>query len=309
LIALGIFSPVLTLVLFAISQNGQGVFNADVFFTTIALLTLVTHPANMVMTIIPRAVASLATFERIEAYLTQQSLQDQRVTKMPPAKGGKYNLHPGQRLAIVLENVKILLRSRSRPVLQNVNFHINEGSVGSGKSTPAMAILGERIPCEGTVAVADRNIAFCSSSVWLPNASVRDVICGGSTPVDMEWYRTVIKACSLNLDLESMVLGDMTLVGSGGINVSGGQKSRIVMLSTHTLLAIVLTELPRPLLVLYSRCHIMVLDDPFSAVDGAVESNIIDALLCPEGLLRKLRPTVFLVANGGTCLMILYFLN
>ncbi|KAJ5885922.1 uncharacterized protein N7473_008596 [Penicillium subrubescens] len=49
----------------------------------------------------------------------------------------------------------------------------------------------------------------------------------------------------------------------------------------------------------------MVLDDPFSAVDGAVESNIIDALLCPEGLLRKLRPTVFLVANGDQVVLLI----
>jgi ABC-type multidrug transport system fused ATPase/permease subunit len=53
----------------------------------------------------------------------------------------------------------------------------------------------------------------------------------------------------------------------------------------------------------------MVLDDPFSAVDGAVESNIIDALLGPEGLLRKLRSTVFLIANGGTLPHNFHFLN
>ncbi|KAF3400200.1 Multidrug resistance-associated protein 1 [Penicillium rolfsii] len=297
--ALGIFSPVLTLVLFALSRDGQDAFNADVVFTTIALLGLVTHPANMIMTIIPRAVASLANFERIQAYLTQEALQYQRLTKMPTAEGGKYNLQPGQRLAIVLENIKIQLRSSSRPVLEDVSFHMSEGSifvcsgaVGSGKSTLAMAILGEIIPTQGTVAVADRRIAFCSSSVWLPNGSIRAVICGGSTTVDMKWYQTVIKACCLNPDLDSMVDGDMTLVGSGGMNLSGGQKSRIVILVKALARAV------------YSRCHIMVLDDPFSALDGTVESNIIDALLGPEGLLRKLRSTVFLVANGDQVVLL-----
>lgn len=221
--------------LFAVSRNTQAVFNADVVFTTIAILGLVTHPANMVMTIIPRAVASLANFERIQAYLIQGSLKDQRVTELSPPGGDTCNLQTGQRLAIVLENVKIQLRSSSRPTLQDVNLQMEEGSIficsgpiGSGKSTLAMTILGEIIPTEGRIAVANRNIAFCSSLVWLPNASVRDIICGGSTKFDVEWYRTVIQACSLNEDLESLVAGDETLVGSGGINVSGGQKSRIV---------------------------------------------------------------------------------
>jgi ABC-type bacteriocin/lantibiotic exporter with double-glycine peptidase domain len=192
----------------------------------------------MIMTIIPRAIASLANFERIQAYLVQGSLKDQRITKLSSTRGGTHNRQPRQRFAILLENVKVQLNSNPRPVLQNVNFHMNEGAVficsgpvGSGKSTLAMAILGEIIPTEGRIAVTDKNIAFCSPLVWLPNVSIRDAICGSSTKVDIEWYQTVIRACSLKADLESLAAGDMTLVGSGGINVSGGQKSRIVSFS------------------------------------------------------------------------------
>ncbi|OOQ83629.1 putative multidrug resistance protein [Penicillium brasilianum] len=286
---LGIFSPVLTLILFAVFRSTKDVFNADVVFTTIALLGLVTHPANMIMTIIPRAIASLANFERIQAYLIQGSFKDERVTKLSSTGGGTHSRQPGQRPAVVLENVKVQLHSNPRPVLQNVNFHINEGAificsgpVGSGKSTLAMAILGEIIPTEGRIAVTDKTIAFCGPLVWLPNVSIRDAICGSSTNVDIEWYQTVIQACSLKADLESLAAGDMTLVGSNGINVSGGQKSRIALARA-----------------VYSRSHIMVLDDPFSAIDGAVETNILNALLGPEGILRKLRSTVLLIVNGA----------
>lgn len=225
----------MTLVLFAVFRSTKDVFNADVVFTTIALLGLVTHPANMIMTIIPRAIASLANFERIQSYLIQGSLKDQRVNRFSSTGGGTHSRQPGQRPAIVLENVKVQLHSNPRPVLQNVNFHINEGAificsgpVGSGKSTLAMTILGEIIPTEGRIAVTDKTIAFCGPLVWLPNVSIRDAICGSSTNVDIEWYQTVIRACSLKADLESLAAGDMTLVGSNGINVSGGQKSRIV---------------------------------------------------------------------------------
>ncbi|KAJ5797178.1 uncharacterized protein N7518_005718 [Penicillium psychrosexuale] len=275
---LGIFSPVLTLILFAVSRNAQDVLNADTVFTSIALLGLVTHPANMVMTIIPRAIASLANFERIQAYLTQGSLADER---------SKDKLQPDRRLAFELENVTVQLSS-SHSVLRNVNFQMTEGSIaicsgpiGSGKSALALTILGEINLTEGKITVSDDSIAFCSPSAWLPIASIRDVISGQSSEFDADWYQTVIQACSLNTDLESLVDGDMTWVGSGGINLSGGQQARIALARA-----------------VYSRCRTMILDDPFSAIDPAVESQIVKALLGPEGLLRKMESTVFLITHG-----------
>lgn len=65
--ALGMFAPVLTLTLFAILAEIQGrQLDARTAFTTTALLIMITHPANMVMTIIPRAIASFSSFERIQ---------------------------------------------------------------------------------------------------------------------------------------------------------------------------------------------------------------------------------------------------
>lgn len=49
----------------------------------------------------------------------------------------------------------------------------------------------------------------------------------------------------------------------------------------------------------YSRCCTMVLDDPFSPIDAAVESQIFHALLGPEGILRKMKSTVFLITRGS----------
>lgn len=55
--ALGIFTPAITLVIFAIMSYFRGeTLDAEAAFTTVAILTMVTHPANMVMTIIPRIV-------------------------------------------------------------------------------------------------------------------------------------------------------------------------------------------------------------------------------------------------------------
>ncbi|PWI72127.1 multidrug resistance-associated protein [Purpureocillium lilacinum] len=59
--AVGIFTPVVTVVLFALVAAAQGVqLDAKTTFTTTAILAVVTHPANMIMTIVPRAIAALA---------------------------------------------------------------------------------------------------------------------------------------------------------------------------------------------------------------------------------------------------------
>ncbi|KAH7028788.1 ABC transporter type 1, transmembrane domain-containing protein [Microdochium trichocladiopsis] len=74
--ALGIFSPSITLAIFATLSSMNGLaFNTETAFTAIAVLGLVTHPANMVMTIVPRAIATLAGFERIQAYLIKHYIR------------------------------------------------------------------------------------------------------------------------------------------------------------------------------------------------------------------------------------------
>jgi ATP-binding cassette subfamily C (CFTR/MRP) protein 1 len=64
--ALGIFSPAITLVIFAAISGARGrSLDTETAFTTMAILSMVTHPANMVITIVPRAVAAYAGLERI----------------------------------------------------------------------------------------------------------------------------------------------------------------------------------------------------------------------------------------------------
>ncbi|GKZ39898.1 hypothetical protein AbraIFM66950_001555, partial [Aspergillus brasiliensis] len=74
---LGIFAPVLILVFYALS-SGNGGLHANDVFTSIALLAMVTHPANMVMTLVPRAVGIMANFTRIETYISRSSVVDSR---------------------------------------------------------------------------------------------------------------------------------------------------------------------------------------------------------------------------------------
>lgn len=84
--ALGMFAPVITIVLAAKGEglglggsgDGKKGLDTETAFTAVAILGMVTHPANMVMTIVPRIVAAFASFERVQAFLTDESRSDER---------------------------------------------------------------------------------------------------------------------------------------------------------------------------------------------------------------------------------------
>ncbi|CAG8955431.1 hypothetical protein HYFRA_00010296 [Hymenoscyphus fraxineus] len=284
--ALGIFSPAITLVFFAaISGAREQKLDTETAFTTIAILSMVTHPANMVMTIVPRVVGSFAGFDRIQTFLLQPLLHDTRgnLTKgvSDPASGHLIDLGP----AITMQDIHIGHKIR---VLNNISLEVAAGSmtiisgqVGSGKTTLLRTILGEIIPAHGTVRVSTRKISYCAQKPWLPSSCIREVIHGMDGEVDIKWYHEVIEACCLTHDLEAMPDGDGTQVGSRGLNLSGGQKQRVALARA-----------------LFARCDIILLDDCFSGLDGETEKNVFENLLGSRGLLRKLKTAVILVSNS-----------
>lgn len=104
------------------------------------------------------------------------------------------------------------------------------GSVGCGKSTFFKCLAGETPVLEGELFIKYPDLALCEETPWLANASIRSNIIGEdlSSTFDHDWYRTVVCACALDLDLKMMPAGDETSVGSKGSNLSGGQRQRIV---------------------------------------------------------------------------------
>jgi len=71
----------------------------------------------------------------------------------------------------------------------------------------------------------------------------------------------ILKIVCLDEDLKGMKDGINTLVGNGGVKLSGGQQARVALART-----------------LYRRTPIVILDDPFSAVDMKTERQIIENL-------------------------------
>lgn len=179
----------------------------------------------MVMTLIPRAISVMSNFDRIQTYISQPSIQDQRESSP----------HGSIQQLAKIQDVSIQPASLANPIIHDVSQSLDRGeilicagAVGSGKTTLAMAILGEVTPIKGSISVSSKNIAYCAQGSWLPSVAIREAISGQPLDLDIEWYNTVIEACGLLSDFDSFVGGDMALIENNGMNLSGGQKQRIV---------------------------------------------------------------------------------
>eukprot|EP01022_Parablepharisma_sp_SALTPOND_P032721 TRINITY_DN860_c0_g1_i1.p1 TRINITY_DN860_c0_g1~~TRINITY_DN860_c0_g1_i1.p1 ORF type:complete len:1395 (-),score=158.52 TRINITY_DN860_c0_g1_i1:4121-8305(-) len=125
------------------------------------------------------------------------------------------------------------------------------GVVGSGKSSLANAMIGEMITLGGKVRY-NGTIAFIAQNAWIMNGTLRENIIMDQ-PYDKEKYERTLTLCELNEDLLTFPKGDLTEIGSKGINLSGGQKQRVAIARA-----------------VYSDADIYIIDDCLSALDPHV---------------------------------------
>ncbi|KAH1471661.1 hypothetical protein KXX06_006823, partial [Aspergillus fumigatus] len=163
-------------------------------------------------------------------------------------------------------------------VLNNINTQIPAasltmviGPVGSGKSTFCKALLSKIPFSQGSVVMSTppRHVGFCEKTAFLWNGTIRENIVG-FTPFDRERYDQVIEATSLRFDLATLLQGDQTNIGSGGVALSGGQKQRL----SHAR-------------ALYLPSDFLILDDVFSGLDADTEEQVFRQVFGPDGLLRR----------------------
>ena len=237
--------------------RGSSGLDVNTAFTSIAIIGMVTLPANMFMVLLVNLASIISSADRVQKYLLTPDRVDQRIfTKSSQhAVNGSYQANGdtealAQQLSVdddseedsilTIDEATVRPAPTADPVLKSINLAVKPGSlvvcsgaVGTGKTTLAKAILGDLPPDSGVISASIGRIAYCAQSPWLINGTVKRLICGPDSQgqVDEEWYRKVVQACDLEEDLEQLPNGDETIIGSRGITLSGGQRQRVVSIA------------------------------------------------------------------------------
>ena len=161
------------------------------------------------------------------------------------------------------------------PIFEDVSFSAQPGdiigvtgSVACGKSTLGRVFLCER-PYGGSVRIGGRELSELSPreaastvgylghdpELW--NDTVEENVLCGEAGDAMRF----LALTALDGEVRAMEQGLQTVVGSGGVRLSGGQAQRLALART--------LAHPRPVLVL---------DDPFSALDRRTEDEVFARL-------------------------------
>ena len=140
------------------------------------------------------------------------------------------------------------------------------GEVASGKTALGLALTG-LLPYFGSAELCGKELSEYAQFERSLSVSymghdpqlLTDTIYENITLGDGGDISEILRLVCFDEDLKSMPSGESTLVGAGGVRLSGGQRARIALARA-----------------LYRESRLVILDDPFSAVDMETESRIVE---------------------------------
>ncbi|CDW52939.1 ABC membrane and ABC tran domain containing prote in [Trichuris trichiura] len=237
----------------------------EVAFVSLALFNLLRFPMTMLPMLIVYIMQASVSNKRLKKFFAAEEVDATVVQKLQ---------NPDYAISFRNATFSWDKESEEATTLRELNLDIPRGKcvaiigrVGAGKSSVCSAILGEMHKLEGSVAVQG-TISYVPQQAWILNATVRDNILF-TKPNRPSFYTQVVKACSLDVDIEEMSEKSDTEIGEKGINLSGGQKQRLSIARA-----------------VYQSTDIYLFDDPLSAVDSRVGRHIFDNVIGRKGLLK-----------------------
>ena len=307
-------SPISTFMVYIIQARSSGeIFDVSRAFTTLSLLSIMTQPLNSLLQSVPGLEGAVGCFDRIGQFLSSEEQKDFRDVKRCDVDRAESQTL-SQTLVDDSEAIELetrIARPRSKQpaseqpiiritqgcfswgehkdILTDVNITIPRGRltcivgpVASGKSTLCQALLAETRASKGQIELfaSSKEIAFCHQTAHLINGTIRENIIGFSK-LDEAWYETVLRVCALWEDVYAMPKQHDTAVGSGGVNLSGGQRQKVAIARA-----------------IYARKEILVLDDVFSGFDAGSEQHVFHNVVGPDGLARKQGMTVIFATHA-----------
>lgn len=198
-----------------------------------------------------------------------------------------------------INSVSLILPQQDKPLLRGVNLELQPatlnaivGPSGSGKSTLCRMLIGALEPTSGSVrldGVAMRNwdltqlgqnVGYLAQSVELLHGSVKDNIARMGQPDDEEVVAAAQLAGCHDL-INTLPQGYDTVIGPGGLKLSGGQAQRVGFARA-----------------IYGLPKLIVLDEPNANLDSEGDASLHESLL----RLRDLGATVVIITHRPAAL-------
>eukprot|EP01084_Bolivina_argentea_P308100 532648_1 len=224
------------LMIFIILMVYQFVFNNTVKTTTIIYLIMTAYIAQTLSRWAPGCIASFGIIvlstKKIDEFLNKTS----KISYIND-NYKQTNTNCNQ----VLEINNAFFKWSNDFMLKDISLKIDKGkliaiigTVGSGKSSLIQAILGEMKCIKGNINYnlnVNNGFGYCSQTPYIENGTFRDNIIM-NLEFNEEKYKKCIFSADLYSDLKQLPNGDLTLIGTQGVNISGGQAVRICFART-----------------------------------------------------------------------------
>lgn len=238
-------------------------WTVGVFSTYAAMFTAMAVKASKAAKLFNSVQKSQISWKRIKPYLTEYKTKDISV-----------NIN-NKATALSAHNLSFTYEENKENIIDNISFDGKQGeiigitgAIATGKSTLGLSLLG-LYAYVGSIKIDGKELKNYSeyerskmiSYLGHKPQLLSDTIYNNITFGNKQDISSVLKDVCFDKDLMAMPNRENTLVGNSGVKLSGGQQARIA--------------LARALL---NKNKIIILDDPFSAVDMKTEEKIIENL-------------------------------
>jgi ABC-type multidrug transport system fused ATPase/permease subunit len=190
-------------------------------------------------------------------------------------------IHEGFDSEIQISAVSFTYPKQSQKAISDITIRIQPGTStaivgpsGAGKTTFIDVLLGVLDPDEGKVLISGLSplfavakwpgaVSYVPQDVVIASGTVRDNVALGYPPeaVTDDLVMSALKVANLDEFVANLPNGIDTEVGERGAKLSGGQRQRLGIARA-----------------MFTRPHLLVLDEATSSLDGETEASISDAI-------------------------------
>lgn len=238
----------------------DGSWTIGVFSTYMILFVSIAIKASKASKLFNSIQKSQVSWKRIKPYLSEYKKKETSCD---------INLETTN---LSVTNLSFNYAENNKNIIENINFTGTQGemigitgTIASGKTTLGLSLLG-LYPYIGSIKIDGKELNEYSDYERSQMISylahkpelLSDTIYNNITLGRIQNIKDVIQDVCFEEELGNMPEGQETMVGNSGVRLSGGQQSRIGLART-----------------LLGKNKIIILDDPFAAIDSKTEEEIL----------------------------------